>query len=71
MDEEKKEMVMMLIEECRQIHEANDDDMHHMLSGNVPETRSAKCTLACAMKQFKFVKQKSIFGYFKHFFNRI
>lgn len=54
MDEEK-EMIMKFIEECRQIHEATDDDMNHMLSGNVPETRNAKCTLACAMKQFKFV----------------
>lgn len=51
-------MVMMFTEDCRKTHKATDEDVKILMGGKIPETKSAKCTMACAMKQFKAVIKK-------------
>lgn len=46
---------MMFTEECRKTHKATDDDMKLIMEGKIPESKEAKCTMTCTIKQFKMV----------------
>lgn len=46
----------MFTEDCRKTNKATDEDMNLVMDGKIPESKEAKCTMTCTMKQFKMVK---------------
>lgn len=47
-------MFMMFTEDCRKDNNATEADMEVMMEGKL-ETRAAKCTMTCTMKEYKIV----------------
>ncbi|XP_055303652.1 general odorant-binding protein 19d-like [Sitodiplosis mosellana] len=54
---EQKEMCMAISEDCRKSNGATEEDGNNLCSGKMPETKTAKCTASCVMKQFKLAKK--------------
>lgn len=50
-------MFMMFTEECRKTHKGTEEEMNKIMSGEIVETKTAKCTMTCVMRQFKMVNK--------------
>ncbi|XP_031635223.1 uncharacterized protein LOC116348376 [Contarinia nasturtii] len=58
---EIKDMVMMMTEDCRKNNGLPDAEMTKILEGKLSETKPAKCTLTCLLKQFHMAKTNDRF----------
>lgn len=45
----------MFTKNCRESNNATEADVEAMMEGKILETQSAKCTVTCALKEFRIV----------------